>query len=201
MKMADFKALTQAEQLTRLNTHLLMLKQLEGRLEDNFKRDEFDFSYSLLKKNAADLGIVVDGKRYVAYATGEEPPIKTNVISRTLNDVVISKQNNVKQDVVKQTSNDIVKAQQELTNEEIAFIKDLYVKLQVNNNEQQFIVNGKPMLVVPAMVGVKKTTGISVYVEQWERWSMFKQKYNMYSGTDLLAMALQEFMDKYDVED
>ena len=86
MKMADFKALTQAEQLTRLNTHLLMLKQLEGRLEDNFKRDEFDFSYSLLKKNAADLGIVVDGKRYVAYATGEEPPIKT-----MLNKMLLSK--------------------------------------------------------------------------------------------------------------
>ena len=62
MKMADFKAFSLEERLTKLNNHLLSLKQMEGRLEDNFKTREFDFSYSLLKKNAADLGIVVDGK-------------------------------------------------------------------------------------------------------------------------------------------
>ena len=53
------------------------------------------------------------------------------------------------------------------------------------------------MLVVPVMVGEKKTTGISVYTEQWARWSEFKKKYQMYSGTDLLALALEEFMEKY----
>ena len=40
------------------------------------------------------------------------------------------------------------------------------------------------------MAGSKKTTGISVYTEQWARWSEFKKKYQMYSGTDLLALAL-----------
>ena len=55
----------------------------------------------------------------------------------------------------------------------------------------------KPMLVMPKMDGEKTTTGISVYVEQWERWKKFKEQHNQYSGTDLLAMALQEFMDKY----
>lgn len=53
------------------------------------------------------------------------------------------------------------------------------------------------MLVVPVMVGEKKTTGISVYTEQWEHWSAFKKKYQMYSGTDLLALVLEEFMEKY----
>lgn len=186
MKMADFKVLSRDEQITMLNNHLLSLKQLEGRLEDNFKRGDFDFSYSLLKKNAADLGIVVDGKNYVAYAAGDEPPAKQVAVKP-------------KQDVVKQTS-DIVKSQQTLTDDEIAFVKELFAKSQLNN-EQQFVVNGKPMLVVPTMVGAKKTTGISVYVEQWERWTQFKQKHSMYSGTDLMAMALQEFMDKYDDTD
>ena len=177
MKMADFKALSLEEGLTKLNNHLLSLKQLEGRLEDNFKTGAFDFSYSLLKKNAADLGIVVDGKHYVAYALGDEPPVQ--------------------QDVVKQGFKDIVKVQQTLTNDEIAFVKELYAKSQ-RNNEQQFFVNDKPMLVVPVMVGDKKTTGISVYTEQWDRWSAFKKKYQMYSGTDLLALALEEFMEKYE---
>ena len=177
--MADFKALTREEQLTTLNNHLTSIKGLSGRLEDNFKSGMMDFSYSLLKKNADALGIVVDGKNYVAYAAGDEPP---------------------QQDIVKQTSEDLVKSQQTLTAEEIAFVKDLYAKSQLNN-EQQFFVNDKPMLVVPVMTGKKKTTGISVYVEQWERWSAFKQKYNMYSGTDLLAMALDEFMANYDDTD
>lgn len=203
MKMADFKALSIEERITKLNKHLLSIKDLPGRLEDNFKNNEFEFSYSLLKKNAKNLGIAVDGKHYTAFRldgfsqqnvinqTSEENVVKVQQDIVNVEKVVKQQQNNVKQDVVN--------AQQTLTNDEIAFIKDLYAKSQLNN-EQQFIVNGKPMLVVPTMVGAKKTTGISVYSEQWERWAQFKSKYNMYSGTDLLAMALQEFMDKYSDE-
>ena len=182
--MSDFKALSLEARLTRLNKHLLSLQQMGGRLEDNFKTGEFDFGYSLLKKNAADLGIVVDGKRYVAYAVGDEPPVQQ--------DAVMSKQNKVKQD--------IVKAQQTLTDGEIAFVKELYAQSK-REQEQQFYVNDRPMLVVPVMVGKKKTTGISVYTEQWDRWGAFKQQYQMYSGTDLLALALDEFMKKYDGSD
>ena len=176
MKMADFKALSLEKCLTKLNNHLLSLKQMEGRLEDNFKTREFDFSYSLLKKNAADLGIVVDGKNYMAYATDDEPLVQPVV----------------------DLQQDFVKTQQTLTTDEIAFVKQLYADAQKNNNEPQFVVNGPPMLVVPTMIGVKKTTGISVYVEQWERWTAFKKRHSMYSGTDLLALALEEFMQKYD---
>lgn len=183
MKMADFRVLPQSEQLTMLNKHLTSIKGLDGRLEDNFKGGIFDFSYSLLKKNAADLGIIVDGKNYVSYALGDEPPVST--------DIVMSKQNNVKQQQV------IVEVQQTLTADEIAFVKQLYKTNQVNNNEQHFFVNGKPMLVVPTMVGAKKTTGISVYIDQWKRWTAFKERHNMYSGTDLMALALDEFMEKY----
>lgn len=186
MKMADFKALSLEEQLTTINNHLTSIRGLSGRLEDNFKSGIMDFSYSLLKKNAKELGFVVDGKNYVAYAIGDEPPVKQ--------DVVVSKQNNVKQQV-------IVELQQTLTTDEIAFVKQLYKADQANNNEQQFFVNGKPMLVVPTMVGTKKTTGISVYIDQWERWTTFKERYNMYSGTDLMALALDEFMDKYNRSD
>lgn len=187
MKMADFKILPQSEQITILNKHLTSIKGLEGRLEANFKGGIFDFSYSLLKKNAADLGIIVDGKNYVAYVVGDEPPVSTHMVR--------TKQNNVKQQQV------IVELQQTLTADEIAFVKQLYKADQANNNGQQFFVNGKPLLVVPTMVGTKKTTGISVYIEQWERWTAFKERYNMYSGTDLMALALEGFMDKYDGSD
>lgn len=67
---------------------------------------------------------------------------------------------------------DIVKEQQTLTSDEIAFVKDLFAKSQFNN-EQQFFVNNRRMLVVPVMVGPKKTTGISVYTEKWDRWDEF----------------------------
>ena len=56
----------------------------------------------------------------------------------------------------------------------------------------------KKILLLPHFAGSKKTTGISVYVELWERWGDFKKKYPMYSGTDLMAQALEEFMGKYD---
>ena len=39
---------------------------------------------------------------------------------------------------------------------------------------------------------------ISVYVELRERWGKFEKVYPMYSGTELLALALEEFMEKYD---
>lgn len=40
-----------------------------------------------------------------------------------------------------------------------------------------------------------------VYIEQWERWNTFKQRHSMYSGTDLLAMGIEDFLEKYDNED
>ena len=195
MKMADFKALSLEERLTKLNNHLLKLKDVPGRLEENLKSGEFDFSYSLLKKAEKELGITVDGKAYCAYAQIDIFNLEN---AATEQDVVMLEQNNVKQqqDTVKQASQEIVKSQQTLTNAEIAFVKELYAKTQLNN-EQQFLVNDKPLLVVPVMTGAKKTTGISVYTEQWARWSEFKKKYQMYSGTDLLALALEEFMEKY----
>lgn len=36
MKMNEFKALSLEEQLIKLNNHLLNLKDMAGRLEDNF---------------------------------------------------------------------------------------------------------------------------------------------------------------------
>jgi len=188
MKMADFKALSLEERLTKLNNHLLKLKDVPGRLEENFKSGEFDFSYSLLKKAEKELGITVDGKAYCAYAQIDIFNLEN---AATEQDVV-----KVEQNIVKQGFKDTVEAQQTLTTDEIAFVKELYAKSQLNN-EQQFFVNDKPMLVVPVMVGEKKTTGISVYTEQWDRWSAFKKKHQMYSGTDLLALALEEFMEKY----
>lgn len=188
MKMADFKALSLEERLTKLNKHLLKLKEMDGRLEDNFKSDEFDFSYSLLKKNAEQLGITVDGKNYRAYYL--LPHVATDIFEQEnqseQQEIVISKQNNVKQ------QQKVVKTEElSLTIDEIRFVKELFT------NKQDF-VKAKQTLLLPQFVGAKKTTGISVYVELWERWGNFKKAYPMYSGTDLLALALEEFMEKYD---
>lgn len=192
MKMNEFKALPLEEQLTKLNSHLLSLKDRPGRLEDNFKSEEFDFSYSLLKKNANELGITVDGKNYVAFKMGDKPQQV----------LVIDKQNNKKQSVKQKQSavkrNDEVNQQQALvekesivlTEDELLFVKELF-------KNKQDLVKAKQNLFLPHFVGVKKTTGISVYVELWERWGEFKKKYLMYSGTDLMAQALEEFMGKY----
>lgn len=187
MKMNDFKALPLEEQLTKLNNHLLNVKDMPGRLEDNFKSEEFDFSYSLLKKNANELGITVDGKNYVAFKMGDIPQQV----------IVIDKQNNKKQSVkqkqsvVNQQQGLLVEESIVLTNDELLFVKELF------KNKQDF-VKAKQNLFLPQFVGSKKTTGISVYVELWERWGDFKKKYPMYSGTDLMAQALEEFMGKYE---
>ena len=186
--MADFKALSLEERVTKLNKHLLKLKEMAGRLEDNFKSDEFGFSYSLLKKNAEQLGITVDGKNYRAYYL--LPHVATDIFeqknqSKKQEDIVL-KQNNVKQ------QQQVVKVEElRLTTDEILFVKELFA------NKQDF-VKAKQTLLLPQFAGVKKTTGISVYVELWERWGNFKKAYPMYSGTDLLALALEEFMEKYD---
>ena len=193
MKMNDFKALPLEEQLTKLNNHLLNLKDMPGRLDDNFKSEEFDFSYSLLRKNANELGITVDGKNYVAFKMGNKPQQV----------LVIDKQDNKKQGVKQKQSiikrNDVVIQQQTLvetesmvlTNDEIIFVKELF-------KNKQNLVKPKQNLFLSQFAGLKKTTGISVYVELWERWGEFKKKFPMYSGTDLMAQALEEFMGKYD---
>ncbi|MEK5187226.1 hypothetical protein [Solibacillus sp. FSL W7-1324] len=193
MKMNDFKALPLEEQLIKLNNHLLNLKNMGGRLEDNFKSGKFDFSYSLLKKNANELGITVDGKNYVAFKMGD----------KWKQDLVIDKQNKKKQSVKQKQSvvkrNDAVNQQQvlvekesiELTNDELFFVKELF-------KNKQDVVMAKQHLLLKQFVGAKKTTGISVYVELWERWGEFKKKYPMYSGTDLMAQAIEEFMGKYE---
>lgn len=193
LKMNDFKALPLDEQLTKLNNHLLSLKDKAGRLEDNFKSEEFDFSYSLLKKNANELGITVDGKNYVAFKMGD----KLQQVS------VIDKLNNKKQNVKQKQGvvkrNKIDNKQQffaetenlVLTSDEVIFVKELY-------KNKQNLVKAKQNLFLPQFAGSKKTTGISVYVELWEQWGKFKKKYPMYSGTDLMAQALEEFMEKYE---
>ena len=193
MKMNEFKALSLEEQLIKLNNHLLNLKDMAGRLEDNFKSEEFDFSYSLLKKNANELGIAVDGKNYVAFKM-EDKPQQVSIIDKQNNKKLNVKQ---KQAVVKR--NDVVNKQQLfveterviLTKDEIIFVKELF-------KSKQDLVKGKQRLFLPQFMGAKKTTGISVYVELWERWGEFKKKYPMYSGTDLMAQALEEFMEKYE---
>ena len=176
MKMEDFKALSVEERLAKLNNHLLGLKDMPGRLDDKFKSGDFNFSYSLLKKNAESLGIAVDGKSYKAFLMGATIEASATLQARPTLD-----------------------QQQPFTADEIAFLKKLYADTVHShyNGDSHFMLNDKPMLVVPTILGPKKTTGVSVFISQWERWKRFKQYYSHHSGTDLLAMALEEFMEKY----
>lgn len=192
--MGDFKSLPIEEALTKLNNHLLSLKSMNGRLEDNFKTGEFDFSYSLLKKSSKILGIEVDGKNYKAYRISDA--IEKNIDEKNSQENVNVKQNIVNTSDDNKTVDD--KDELLLNNEEILFIKQLYMSEQNLVKAQQEVVSTKQVLIVPKMSGKKKTTGVSVYVDVWERWGEFKKKHSMYSGTDLLAMAIEEFMKRYD---
>ena len=180
MKMKEFKELTTEEQLKLLNTHLSEIKGMKGRLEDKFSNETFEFSYSMLRKSFGELGIKVTN--YVAYKIDEEP-----VVNVEQNVVKTSK--NTEKSIVK-TKQEIVKGENlSLTNDEILFVKQLF-------KEKQSIVNTKQTLTMQTFEGPKKTTGISVYVDLWEDWNEFKKKFP-YSSTDLMAMALKEFMEKY----
>ena len=196
MKMADFKALPLEDKLTKLNKHLLSLKDLPGRLEDKFKNDEFEFSYSLLKKNAKDLGITVDGKNYRAYYLLPDIPDDVSKQQKDTEKITIeTTKNDIENNNIVKQKQQIVKSENiELTTEEILFVKELFAKKQDVVKDKQL----SETLFMPQFIGTKKTTGISVYVELWERWGKFKKQYAQYSGTDLMALALEEFMNKYD---
>lgn len=180
MKFSEFKALPLEEKLLRLNKHLLNLKGVPGKLELKFQNDEFDFSYSSIKKYPKEAGVKIDGKAYVAYPFDEIPSVV-----KPQQDVVKSEK------VVKQKQSFVKEQNVELTKDEILFVKELF-------KNKQDIVKTKQALFLPQFTGAKKTTGISVYVELWDRWNEFKKVYPMYSGTDLLALALEEFMEKYE---
>lgn len=177
MKFQEFKSLSTDEQIELLTNRLNEIKGLKGRMDENFKNEIFEFDLSNIRKSP-ELGYKV--ANYAVHKI-DEPVVK-------------SKQKNVKeQKVVKQKQSVVKDENIELTKDEIMFVKELF------KNKQDF-VKTKQTLFVPQMLGDKKTTGISVYVELWERWGKFKKKHQMYSGTDLLALALEEFMEKYDEE-
>ncbi|MBE3102965.1 MAG: hypothetical protein IMZ40_01890 [Bacilli bacterium] len=181
MKMNELKELSIDEILPMLNDYFLTLKDVPGRLEDNFKDGPFEFGYSLLKKNAKSLGIIVDGKNFFCYKSGYVVKDEQELVKY---------EKFVKQRVVK-SSQDVVK----LTCDEVDFVKRLYAESVSDVSKQDLI--DKIMLVVPHMTGIKTQSGVSVYKDVWDRWRTFKEDYVMYSGTDLLTLALDEFMEKY----
>ena len=171
MKMKEFKELTTEEQLKLLNNRLSEVKNVRGSLEVKFPNEILEFSYSTLRKAFGELGIKVTN--YVAYKNDKE----TEVVDDVEKPVVKTKQEIVKDENLS------------LTNDEILFVKQLF-------KEKQSVVNSEQTLTMQTFVGPKKTTGISVYTEIWEEWNEFKKKFP-YSTTDLMAMALKEFMQKY----
>lgn len=190
MKMAEFKALPIEDGLTMLNEYMLNIKDIPGRLEEKFKNGPFEFGYSLLNKYFRGIGISLDKETY-QFVSSNETTVKVT------NEVVKPKQDVVKREKPKEHT--IVKHEQTLTTEEILFVKELFSRKQNDVKDADAVV--KQTLFVPHMTGDKKQSGISVYADVWERWGEFKASYSMYSGTDLLTLALEEFMEKYNEKD
>lgn len=186
--MAEFKALPTEEGLTMLNEYMLSIKDIPGRLEEKFKDGPFEFGYSLLNKYFRGIGISLDKETY---------QFVSNDIVKVTNEVVKTKQDVVKREKPKEQT--VVKQEQTLTTEEILFVKELFSRKQNDVKDTDGVV--KQTLFVPHMTGEKKQSGISVYADVWERWGEFKASYSMYSGTDLLTLALEEFMEKYNEKD
>lgn len=45
------------------------------------------------------------------------------------------------------------------------------------------------------------TTSVRMYSQVWKRWQSFSQEWPIYNSIDLMASALEEFMDKHSFED
>ncbi|MFJ5772542.1 hypothetical protein [Psychrobacillus sp. NPDC093180] len=180
MNMTEFRELPMDEGLTILNEYMLKIKNEPGRLEDKFKGGPFEFGYSLLTKHFRPLGIKLDKDTY-QFVVGESNNLAT--LKTT----------------VEKKKQEIVTSEQSLTKEELMFVKQLFKEKQllVNVKSKREVVKEKKLF-VPQMTGEKMQSGISVYKDVWDRWRAFKEDYGMYSGTDLLTLALEEFMNKYE---
>lgn len=45
------------------------------------------------------------------------------------------------------------------------------------------------------------TTSVRMYNDVWSRWQLFCKEWSIYNGLDLMASALEEYMDKHDFPD
>lgn len=45
------------------------------------------------------------------------------------------------------------------------------------------------------------TTSVRMYTDVWSRWQQFSKEWSIYNSIDLMASALEEYMDKYAFED
>lgn len=45
------------------------------------------------------------------------------------------------------------------------------------------------------------TTSIRMYADVWSRWQQFSKEWGIYNSVDLMASALESYMDRYDFED
>lgn len=173
------------KQIELLTERLNEIKDIKGRLDEKFKNDVFEFDFSNFRKEKVKLGYEI--KNYVVYQLDGNVFETQKDVKQKQN--VVNEYSDIKQNVVKEEQ--VIGEQISLTKDEILFVKELF------KNKQE-LVKPKQPLFLPNFSGTKKTTGISVYIELWERWGHFKKRYPMYSGTDLLALALEEFMEKYD---
>lgn len=48
---------------------------------------------------------------------------------------------------------------------------------------------------------VLTTTSVRMYADVWARWQCFSKEWSIYNAPDLMASALEAYMDKFDFED
>lgn len=86
-----------------------------------------------------------------------------------------------------------------LSEEEISFIKELYMK-SLEEGKEVKDVDVPTFLMIKPKKQNKKNVTINVYEDTWALWLKFKEQY-AYNQVDLLDVALREFITKYKLEE
>ncbi|MDF2879973.1 MAG: hypothetical protein K0R54_530 [Clostridiaceae bacterium] len=91
---------------------------------------------------------------------------------------------------------DIFTKDVKLTEEEISRLKTLANSYEYYMKHKQF----QPE-VTKRSDDVITTTSARVYKKVWKRWQCFCQEWSIFNAIDMMASALEEYMDKYGFED
>lgn len=86
---------------------------------------------------------------------------------------------------------------------EVKLTEDEVIKLKNLCSGYEFVmkrINDQPKIHRRPGDGIS-TTSVRVYNKVWERWKAFTSDWSIYNSVDLMATALEKYMDTYDFED
>lgn len=183
MNITQFKILPIEEAVEIINEDLKKIV-LAGKMTSSFgKEDEVEglvakCSWSSITNHFTSLGYKFNRKTY----------------QLELNDEVLPITNQNNPSVEATTTVEIP-----LSEEEISFIKELYMK-SLEEGKEVKDVDVPTFLMIKPKKENKKNVTINVYEDTWKLWLKFKEQY-AYNQVDLLDVALREFIHKYKLEE